>query len=251
MIDLSHLADPADAPLDFAAWKRLRAVADPTVSAAIPRLDLLDGDANILPSRYIRTTADASAAELAAVTSRLEALYERVSHGLPKFEAPLAPARHSFVTMAELERAGALTIRPREISPAPGDVLIRTLGRPPTVATGDPDDDTGVAHVVEIASGQLDPYFVATFLGIDANAVPVANTLGAVSRDDLRRCRIPRMPLSEQRGYGDAFRRLRELQVALNDLSRMSTSVLEQTIHGLTSGALTPGHAVMGKRSIW
>ena len=47
----------------------------------------------------------------------------------------------------------------------------------------------------------------------------MANTLGAVSRDDLRRCRIPRMPLAEQRRYGDAFRRLQELETALTTLA--------------------------------
>jgi hypothetical protein len=245
MIDLSRLADPADAPLDFAAWERLRTVADPATCATLSRLDLLDGDANVLPSRYITTAPETDAKELADVTTRLEALYARIGQGLPRFDASTTAIRHSFVTVAELERAGALNIRPRDISPSPGDVLIRTLGRPPVVATG--EEDTGVAHVVEIDRDRLDPDFVATFLSIDANAMPVANTLGAVSRDDLRRCRIPRLPLAEQRHYGDAFRRLRELQAALNELSRMSTNVLDQTIHGLTSGALTPGHVVMKK----
>ena len=81
-------------------------------------------------------------------------------------------------------------------------MLLRTLGRPPVVATGTTADDKGVAQVVEIDDNRLDAHFVAMFLRADAAALPVANTLGAVSREDLRRCRIPRMPLAEQRRYG-------------------------------------------------
>ena len=44
MIDLSGLGDAADVPREFAAWQRLLGDADPTVSRAVPRLELLDGD---------------------------------------------------------------------------------------------------------------------------------------------------------------------------------------------------------------
>ncbi len=93
---------------------------------------------------------------------------------------------------------------------------------------------------MEIDETRLDAHFVATFLRTDVAALPVANTLGAVSRDDLRRCRIPRMPLAEQRRYGDAFRGLLELDAALRTLADISGKVIEQTIHGLTTGALAP-----------
>ena len=114
------------------------------------------------------------------------------------------------------------------------------MGRPPVVATGTSADDKGVAQVMEIDETRLDAHFVATFLRADVAALPVANTLGAVSRDDLRRCRIPRMPLAEQRRYGDAFRGLLELDAALRTLADVSGKVIEQTIHGLTTGVLAP-----------
>ena len=129
-------------------------------------------------------------------------------------------------------------------TPREGDVLLRTLGRPPAVATGTSADDKGVAQVVEIDETRLDAHFVATFLRADVAALPVANTLGAVSRDDLRRCRIPRMPLAEQRRYGEAFRRLLELDAALQTLADVSGKVIEQVIHGLTTGVLAPEHGV-------
>ena len=154
------------------------------------------------------------------------------------------------MTLAELERVGALTIRARDDTPRAGDVLLRTQGRPPVVATAEKasDDDaigrfvevSGIAQVVEIDGTRLDPYFVALFLRSDVAALPVANTLGAINRDDLRRCRIPRLPLAEQRRHGDAFRRLSELEQALAALSDLSAKVIGETIYALTTGAVAP-----------
>jgi hypothetical protein len=254
MVDLSGLGDPADVPREFAAWQRLlgdgdrvtdRAVArrepaDPTVSRAVPRLELLGGGVNLLPSRFVRRPVEAGAADLAGVTSRLTRLHARIGAGLPVFTAPAQRARTSDVSFAELERVGALSIKSRDDTPRRGDVLLRTLSRPPVVATGTPTDDKGVAQVVEIDDNRLDAHFVAMFLRADAAALPVANTLGAVSREDLRRCRIPRMPLAEQRRYGAEFRRLLELESALRTLADLSGKVIEQAIHGLTTGALAP-----------
>jgi predicted DNA-binding transcriptional regulator AlpA len=244
MVDLSGLGDAADVPREYAAWQRLLSDGDPTVSRAVPRLELLDGDANLLPSRYVVARAEASARDLAGVTRRLEALYAAAGRGLPVYDAPERPVRPAYVTLAELERVGAVTIRPRDATPRRGDVLLRTMGRPPTVAAGTADDERGVAQVVEIDETRLDAHFVAVFLRADVATLPVANTLGAVNREDLRRCRIPRMPLAEQRRYGDAFRRLLELSDALRTLADVSGKVIEQVIFGLTTGAVAPGNGV-------
>jgi type I restriction-modification system DNA methylase subunit len=64
MIDLSGLGDAADVTREFAVWQRLLGDADPTVSRMVPRLDLLDGDANVLPGRHVAVRAEASAALL-------------------------------------------------------------------------------------------------------------------------------------------------------------------------------------------
>jgi predicted DNA-binding transcriptional regulator AlpA len=243
MVDLSGLGDPADVPYEFAAWERLLNDGDPTVTRSVPRLELLGADANLLPSRWVSSHTEANAEDLADVTTRLEALYARISQGIPRFNAPRTQPRYSYVTLGELERAGALSIQPRDVTPKPGDLLVRTLGRPPVVATGTATDDIGVAQIVEIDDTRLDANFIATFLRADANALPVANTLGALSRDDLRRCRVPRLTLADQRRYGDAFRHLQELQDALTSLATVSANVIDQTIHGLTTGALAPEFA--------
>jgi type I restriction-modification system DNA methylase subunit len=247
MVDLSGLGDAADVPHEFAGWQQLLGDADQAMCSAVSRLELLDGDVNLLPSRHVATPVEASADDLARVTSRLQALYTRIGQGLPRFEALNTPARRSFVTFGELERVGALTICSRDTTPFRGDLILRTLGRPPSVATGTASDDTGVAQVVEIDEARLDAYFLAAFLRVDASALPVANTLGALSREDLRRCRIPRMPVAEQRQYGDAFRRLQELDDALTALAKASTNVIGQIVNGLTVGVLAPGSSVLQK----
>jgi hypothetical protein len=252
MVDLSGLGDPADVPREFAAWQRLlgegdRASASPAVSRAVPRLDLLGG-ANLLPSRYVADSAPVSAGDLAKITERLARVYARAGQGFPVFGAPARVARTAYVTLAELERAEALTIRPRDTTQREGDVVLRTMGRPPAVVTATVDADgresvaevAGAAQVIEIDPSRLDADFVATFLRGEVAALPVVNTLSAVSREDLRRCRIPRMTLAEQQRYGAEFRRLLELESALRSLADLSGKVIEQAIHGLTTGALAP-----------
>jgi hypothetical protein len=243
MIDLSGLGDMADVPQEHAAWQRLLDASDPTIATAVPRLQVLGENASLLPARYIAPRTQASARDLAGVTERLARIYASAGQVLPRYQAPPQAPRLSQVTLAELERVGALTIRARDATPKEGDVLLRTQGRPPVVATGTATDDTGVAQVVEIDQARLDPHFVATFLKADVAALPVANTLGAINRDDLRRCRIPRMPLAEQRRYGDAFRHLAQLDATLQALAATSARIIDQTVYGLTTGVLSPGQA--------
>ncbi|MEV4450136.1 N-6 DNA methylase [Streptomyces mirabilis] len=244
MIDLSGLSDPADVPDEQAVWEGLVHDADPTIFGAVPRRELLVGEVDLLPSRYVSARAGARTDEFAHVTDRLRALYTRIGRALPEFAAHPIQLRHDYVSFAELEHTHALKILSRETTPSAGDLLVRTLGRPPVVATGTAADETGVAQVVAINPDRLDPHFVAAFLRADAHALPVANTLGALNRDDLRRCRIPRLSLAEQRRYGDAFRHLQQLQDTITALAKTSSHVIDQTLHALTTGVLTPNFSV-------
>ncbi|MEU4813753.1 N-6 DNA methylase [Nocardia fluminea] len=240
MVNLSGVADQRDLPYQHAAWQQLFTDTSPEISRAVERVELLDGDTNLLPSRHVVARVDADAEDIASMTRRLQDLYAQVGQGLPRFAAPDSAPRHSTVTIAELERVGALTIRTRETTPRAGDVLIRTLGRPPIVATGAQSDEVGVSQVIEVDPARMDSYFVATFLQADANTLPTSNTIGVLSRDDLRRCRIPRLPPAEQGRYGAAFQQLLELRDALSALAAVSASVIDQTLHALTIGALAP-----------
>ena len=243
MVDLTKLAAPADVPQEHAAWQRLMRDADATIVRAVPRLELLDKSAGLLPSRYVENRADVSASDLARITGHLERLYAHVGGGLPRFAAAANSARLASVALAELEWAGVLAIRSRDDVPRRGDVLLRTHGRMPVVATGTAAD-SGIAQVVEIDPTRIDPHFVALFLRSEVAALPVANTLGAISREDLRRCRIPRLPLPDQRKYGRAFQLLTELEQALTKLSDISTKIVEQTFYALIAGAVAPEYGL-------
>ena len=246
MIDLSGLGDAADVPHEHAAWQRLFRDADPTIVRSVARLELLERDVNLLPSRHVAASAQPTAFDLAQVTDRLRIVYSHAAHALPAFGPPTVEPHHSYVTLGELERADALTIRSRDSTPLRGDVVLRTLGQPPVVATGTAEDETGVAQVIEIDGSRLDAYFVAIFLRTETATMPVTNTQNMLSREDLRRCRVPRMRLADQRRYGDAFRHLMELQELTTKLAGVSARVIEQNIQGLIGGTLAPGVSQSG-----
>ncbi|WP_449484543.1 N-6 DNA methylase [Streptomyces avidinii] len=243
MADLSGLSDAASVPSTHGDWEELFTDAPPAIVRLVPRRELLDSGANLLPSRHISAHIEATPDDFTRVTERLQGIYANIGRGLPHFTAPLEKVHHAQVTLGELERSGALTIQSREATPRAGDLLVRTLGRPPVIATGGPEDESGVAQVVEIDGTRLDAHFLVAFLRADANALPMVNTHGALSREDLRRCRVPRIPLSEQHRYGKAFRHLRQLEETLAGLAKASSHVIDQTIHGLITGVLAPEFA--------
>jgi hypothetical protein len=249
MIDLSGVADPADVPQNRPEWDELRGSDDKAVVRAVPQVELLDGETALVPARYLVAHDTTTAAEISGLTARLRHLYSDLGRALPEPVTPPAAVRHTLVTLAELERTRAITILSREATPRAGDVLFRTLGQDPVVATGSPDDERGIAQVVGIDTTRLDPHFVAAFVRADARAAPVANTHGALTRDDVRRCRIPRLPIAEQRRYGAALRHLLDLREATARLAAATESVITQTVHGLTVGALSP-HAAPSHETI-
>ena len=93
---------------------------------------------------------------------------------------------------------------------------------------------------------RLDPHFIAMFVRADALAAPVANTHSALTRDDVRRCRVPRLPLAEQHRYGEAFRLLLEMSAAAADWPPSPTRSSPRRLHSLTTGALAP--TALGER---
>lgn len=240
MADLSSTAVAEDLPADHGQWEQVLSEPVAGTVGAVGRLDVLDGETSLLPARYLGPADAPAANELGELVARVRAGYARIGDAFPSpVESPARRERPT-VTVAELERSGALRVRARGASPRRGDVLVRPLGRPPVVATGTPDEENGLAQVIEIDVTWLDAHVVALFLHADVAAAPAGNTHSAISRDDLRRCRIPRMSPSEQRRYGDAIRHVLDLQDALTALENVGRGVLDQTLHGLTTGDLLP-----------
>ncbi|MFN8076743.1 MAG: N-6 DNA methylase [Kineosporiaceae bacterium] len=237
MVDLTGVADPLDVPTSPSGWDAV--FADPAVSRLVAAVELLDDDVALVPARHLLPRSGGAGTELADVADRLASLYAKVSRALVVPPAA-GPQRFSEVTVAELERSQAVRILSRDATPRAGDVLFRTMRREPVVATGTAADDGGVAQVVAVDAERIDPWFLALFLRRDALAGPVANTLSAATREDVRRCRVPRLPVTEQRRYGDAHRRLHELDDVARRLAQATSALIEQTRHGLTTGSLSP-----------
>ncbi|SEN15471.1 N-6 DNA methylase [Nonomuraea pusilla] len=82
---------------------------------------------------------------------------------------------------------------------------------------------------------RLDPDFLAGYL----RAAGGRATTGS-SRFDVRRTRLPRLPLKEQRAYGEAFRQLAVLEDALRETSSLGQTLIRLGLDGLTDGHLHP-----------
>ncbi|MFG2073727.1 N-6 DNA methylase [Nonomuraea maritima] len=82
---------------------------------------------------------------------------------------------------------------------------------------------------------RLDPDFLAGFL----RAAGGRATTGS-SRFDVRRTRLPRLPLKEQKAYGAAFRQLAVLEDAIRETSTLGQELIRLGLDGLADGHLHP-----------
>ncbi|MEU8363544.1 N-6 DNA methylase [Nonomuraea sp. NPDC048882] len=82
---------------------------------------------------------------------------------------------------------------------------------------------------------RLDPDFLAGFLRAAGGRV----TTGS-SRFDVRRTRLPRLSLKEQKAYGEAFRQLAVLDDAIRETSTLGQTLIRLGLDGLADGHLHP-----------
>jgi hypothetical protein len=88
---------------------------------------------------------------------------------------------------------------------------------------------------------RLDPYFVAGVLHSSVNVqLSTVQSTGGSSRADIRRTQVPRLPLAEQRRYGDAFRRMAEFESALRSTAVMGAEMAQLLADGVAEGMLAP-----------
>ncbi|WP_345569201.1 N-6 DNA methylase [Nonomuraea rosea] len=82
---------------------------------------------------------------------------------------------------------------------------------------------------------RLDPDFLAGFLRAAGGRV----TTGS-SRFDVRRTRLPRLSLKEQKAYGESFRQLAVLEDAIRETSTLGQALIRLGLDGLADGHLHP-----------
>ncbi|WP_327268555.1 N-6 DNA methylase [Streptomyces sp. NBC_01218] len=86
----------------------------------------------------------------------------------------------------------------------------------------------------------LDPWFLAGFLRGTANNRRASSHASTASRLDARRIRLPRLPLDEQRRYGEQFRALAAFEDALRTAGRLGGLLVQGMYDGLTDGTVSP-----------
>ncbi|MYW05304.1 N-6 DNA methylase [Streptomyces sp. SID3343] len=84
----------------------------------------------------------------------------------------------------------------------------------------------------------LDPWFVAGCLRAPANGRQAGSHASTASRINVRRLHVLRLPLDEQRRYGDAFRRLATFERTLAEVDGLGRELVGGLSDGLSAGGL-------------
>ncbi|MFJ3704988.1 MULTISPECIES: N-6 DNA methylase [unclassified Streptomyces] len=224
--------------------------------------------------------AGGDAAELARVRERLDDTLRLTARLTPPPAVPGEQARRPFTTVGELARAGALHLRTGSGTgggTAPvlteHDVLAGTApSGTPSAPAGSPEEEPlllepgdvvvpvvgggSVARVVdEVTAGAvlgrnlqllrpdpaaLDPWFLAGFLRGTANNRQASSYASTATRLDARRIQVPRLPLDEQRRYGEQFGALAAFEDALREAGRLGGQLVQGMYDGLTDGSVAP-----------
>ncbi|WP_330239122.1 N-6 DNA methylase [Streptomyces sp. NBC_00525] len=254
--------------------------ADPRSGASrtVPVIELLDDDVDLAPARHLPSpAATRGPAELAGVRERLTRTLGLATGLTPPPPAPATPAHRPLTTLGELARAGALQLRhggpgtgtgpvltehdvlagtgpsgslPADGAPeepvlvAAGDVVVPVLGGVTVVRVVD-EATAGAAlgrnlQLLRPDPAVLDPWFLAGFLRGTTNNRQASSHASTATRLDARRLQLPRLPLSEQRRYGERFRALAAFEDALRLAGRLGGQLAQGLYDGLTDGTVTP-----------
>ncbi|WP_406381950.1 N-6 DNA methylase [Streptomyces sp. NBC_01618] len=247
-------------------------------ASAVPVIELLDDDVDLAPARHLPPPAAAGGpAELIRVRERLTETLGLTGTLTPPAVTPAEPARWPLTTVGELARAGALQLRtggsgtgpapvltehdvlgstapsgslpvdgpPEEpVLVEPGDVVVPVLGGGSVTRVID-ESTAGAAlgrnlQLLRPDPAALDPWFLAGFLRGTANNRQASSYASTATRLDARRLQLPRLPLAEQRKYGERFRALAEFEDALRLAGRLGGQLVQGMYDGLTDGTVTP-----------
>ncbi|MEY9871050.1 hypothetical protein ABH931_000504 [Streptacidiphilus sp. MAP12-33] len=229
----------------------------PGVSRVVAVVDLLDDEVDLTPARHLPPAAVAGGAlGLDEVREQLADALRRASRLPATGEAVEAAAGAAgtarpgggwpATSVGELARAGALTL----LTPAGGDEAPRTRAGD-VVVTVLGQEGGGVHVVTEDAAGAplergqqllrpdpdvVDPWFLAGFLRSTANSRQASTFTSTSTRLDARRLQLPRLPLTEQRRYGERFRAVAEFEQALRQAARLGEQFAQGLYDGLADG---------------
>lgn len=126
----------------------------------------------------------------------------------------------------------------------PGDVVVPVLGGG-AVARVIGETEAGAAlgrnlYLLRPDAAALDPWFLAGFLRGTANNRQASSYASTATRLDVRRLQVPRLPLADQRRYGERFRTLAGFEEALRQASQLGEQLMRGLYDGLTDGTVRP-----------
>lgn len=260
------LIDSAEQDTILTAWRSFAArnatVGGPESDAwrSVAVIDLLDESVDLTPSRHVGIgAAESSPAEAAeavdASQARLRAALKALSRTLPgaDWTPPDRGLSWREVSIADLANSGTLQLHRAsavrdagQVRISRGDVLLPVTAAGPVRARVATKEDDGAAldrglHLLRPDPEQLDPWFLAGFLGHPARLQQAKYGTSSM-RIDVRRLTIPLLPLPEQRQYATAFQRLRDFSAMAIEVARHARELTGLLGDSLTQGVLVPGN---------
>jgi hypothetical protein len=192
------------------------------LSDAPPSLELLD-ERQDLPTTTIGELAKAGLIAILQAPPKMSA-----------DEGPL-PVLTADDIAAGTPPSGRTTLDPALVMIKPGDVVTTVLGTVRMIT------QSGAALGPQVTLYRVDPQrldsgFLAGFL----RSADGARIHPSSSRLDVRRARVPMLPLPDQRRYGTAFRELFALEDRLRETRTLGETLIRLGFDGLVDGHLRP-----------
>ncbi|MEU9689595.1 N-6 DNA methylase [Amycolatopsis japonica] len=194
------------------------------VPGAVRIIDLLDEEIDLSPARYQARDEHAGEAFL-----EVRRHFEGIRPKLPSLV--VSDEKPSFVTIGELLKSGVLTV-PESVEE--GDV-VASPAVPAYVHNGETFTAEPTMSKYRTDPERLDAAFLAGCLRAAGQIAPTSST-----RIDLKRTRIPRLPIETQRAHGAAFTRLAAFEDALREAAESGLELVRLGLAGLTEGQLKP-----------
>ncbi|RSN21584.1 SAM-dependent methyltransferase [Amycolatopsis sp. WAC 04169] len=194
------------------------------VSGTVRIIDLLDEEIDLSPVRHQARGEHAGEAFL-EILKRFEGIRPEPPSLVVSDEKP------SFVTIGELLKSGVLTV-PESVEE--GDV-VASPAVPAYVHSGETFTAEPTMSKYRTDPERLDAAFLAGCLRAAGRIAPTSST-----RIDLKRTRIPRLPIETQRAHGAAFTRLAAFEDALREAAESGLELVRLGLAGLTEGQLKP-----------
>ncbi|WP_327045400.1 N-6 DNA methylase [Microbispora sp. NBC_01189] len=258
-------------------WHETRTAPDPEArgtgpARTVPIIELMDENVDLTPGRHVSADDQAPEQQFPAVRERLLERIDRLSAMIPDVVAVPAKAMPT-VDLAETERAGAIKVLSsgRYDVTGSGDLVLtdqdlfsgaapQARTQPDDRVVTEPGDVVVAARAGELAvrvvadkgvvlgprltllrpdPQRVDAYFLAGFLRALSTPSP-GGTQSSISRFDPRRVQVPRIPVEEQRRYGETFRKVFEFEDELRDIGAAGRAAVASIVKGFGKGELSP-----------